>query len=104
MLVIQVLMALILGVGDFGIPSTFLHDFPGTKIGILRLVMAIHMKMIYHQVRIFDVPQSVSITDTWNGPSSVVDASGYGLTQFNCFVHDASFERKKAPANKDRSQ
>jgi hypothetical protein len=36
MLVIPVLMALFLGIGDLGVPSTFLHDFPGPENGVFK--------------------------------------------------------------------
>jgi hypothetical protein len=50
MLIHQMLMALFLGIGNLGVPSPFLHDFPGPENGILKMVMTVDVGWIFNQV------------------------------------------------------
>jgi hypothetical protein len=79
MLVNQMLMALFLGIGNLGVPSPFLHDFPGPENGILIAVMTVDSVGIFDQVGIFDIPPPITITDTRNIPGGVVNGTGYEL-------------------------
>ena len=95
MLVIQMFVAPFLLSNDFSMPPKLFHNPLGLENGVLITVMANRMEMIGHQMWIIDIPPVVSITDTGNVPSGVVNCSGNRLTQLYCFVHSASCERKK---------
>ena len=82
------LMALFLYLGDFRFPSTSLHDFPGTKNGILEKVMTIDAVGVFNQMGIVDVPPLITITDTRDVPRGVIDGTGYELAEFYGFWHD----------------
>lgn len=64
MLVIQVLVTLLLGVGDFGIPSTFLHYSFRPENVIFVMVVSIDTVLILDQMSIVDFPPAVTITNT----------------------------------------
>ena len=88
MLVIQVLVALFLGIGNLRVPTTFLHNPFGPENGILKMVMTVEVGGIFNQVGVFNVPPLVSITDTGNIPSGVVNGTGYELAELNGFWHN----------------
>lgn len=80
-LIKQMLMALLFGVGEFGVPSAFLHDSLGTENGILETVMTVEVVGFFDQVGIFNVPPSIAITDSWDVPGGVVDCASNQLTE-----------------------
>ena len=63
MLVIQVLVALFLGVGDLRFPSPFLHDFHGSKDGTLIMFITVDAYGVLDQVWIVDISRDITITD-----------------------------------------
>jgi len=75
MLVNQMLVTLFLGIGDFDVPSTFLHDSFGSENGFFKAIMTIKMGGVFNQVGIVDVPPPIPITDTWDVPSGVVNCA-----------------------------
>jgi hypothetical protein len=102
LLIIQVLVALLLDVGDFGNPAALFHNPLGPENGVFAVVMPVDAVGIFDKVDVFDDPPAVTVTDMGNVPCGGV-SSGYGLTQFNCFAHVASLKRKKATCQNDRS-
>jgi hypothetical protein len=82
MLIIQVLVALLLGTGYLCFPPSSLHDFPGTKNGLLKAIMTVEPVGILNQVGVIDIPPTITVTDTWNIPGRVVDGTGYELAEF----------------------
>ena len=104
MLVIQVLVALLLGVGNFGTPSAFLHNLFGSENGVFVMVVSIEMGLVLDQMGIVDVSPLISITNAWYVPGGVTYGTGYELAEFYGFWHDGGpFKRMKAPTYKDRS-
>jgi hypothetical protein len=99
LLIIQVLVARLLDVGDFGNPAAPFHNPLGPENGVFAVVVPVDVVGIFDQVNVFDDPPPVTITDMGNVPCGGV-SSGYGLTQFNCLGHRTSFERKKRPVKK----
>jgi hypothetical protein len=95
MLVSQMLVALFLGVGDLGIPTTFLHYSLGSEDGFLKAIMTVDTGGIFYQVAVFDVPPPITITDTRNVPGGVVDCTGYKLAEFYGFWHDGLLSTQK---------
>lgn len=81
MLVNQMLVALLLGIGDLRIPSTFLHDSFGAENGFLITIMAVDVGGIFDQVAVFDVSPSVTVTNLGNVPGGVVDGAGDELAE-----------------------
>ena len=90
MLVIQVLVALFLGVGNLRVPTTFLHNPFGPENGILKMVMTVEVGGIFNQVGVIDItpPAPVSITDAWDVPRRVVYGTGYELAELYGLWHD----------------
>ena len=82
MLVIQVLVALFLGVGNLRVPTTFLHNPFGPENGILKMVIAIKVAGVFDQVGVFNVPPAITVTDTGNVPGGVANGTGYELAEF----------------------
>jgi hypothetical protein len=73
MLVHQMFVAQFLSVGEFGIPSTFLHDSLGPENSVLVMVMPVDSGGIFNQVRIVDIPPPpITVPDSWNAPGGVV--------------------------------
>jgi hypothetical protein len=95
MLVIQVLMALFLGIGNLGIPATLLHDFLSPENGIFKVVIAVNVGRIFNQVGVFNVPPAITITNTGNVPGGVADGTGYELAEFYGLKHRMTFFRRK---------
>jgi hypothetical protein len=95
MLVNQMLMALFLGIGNLGVPSLFLHDFPGPENGIFKMVMTVDVAWIFNQVGIIDIPPPITITDTRDVPGGVADGTGYELAEFYGFWHDGLLSNAK---------
>ena len=79
MLVNQVLVALLLGIGNLGIPATFLHDFPGPVNRILIAVITVDLAGVFNKVGVFNVSPSITITNSGNGPGGVANGTGYEL-------------------------
>jgi len=92
MLIIQVLVALMAGFGDFGNPATLFHNPLGTENGVFAVVVSVDVMGIFDKVDVFDVPPAVTVTDTGDGPCGGI-SSGYGLTQFNCLGHRTNAKR-----------
>ena len=90
MLVIQVLMTPFLGVSDFGIPSTSLHNLLGPENGIFIMIIAIDVGGIFDQMGVGDIPPAIAITYTGDVPGSVVYGTGYELTEFYGFLHSGA--------------
>ena len=64
MLVNQMLMALFLGIGNLGVPSTLLHNLLGPKDGFFKAIMTVEVSGIFDQVWVVDIPPAITITDT----------------------------------------
>jgi len=101
LLIMQVLMARLLDVGDFGSPAVLFHNPLGTENGIFVMVVPVDVVGIFDKVDISDDPPAVTVADTGNVPGGGV-SSGYCLTQFNCLGHGPSFGRKRAICQNDR--
>ena len=87
MLVNQVHVALFLGIGELGGPSPILHESLGSENGVFIVVMTVDALRVFYQVGIFDVPPSITITDTRNIPGSVVDCASDELADLYRFWH-----------------
>ena len=89
MLIIQVLVALFLTVGNLRVPTTFLHNPFGPENGILKMVMTVEVGGIFNQVGVIDItpPAPVSITDARNIPGGVADGTGYELAELYGLGH-----------------
>ena len=81
-------MTLFLGIGNLGIPPTFLHDFPGPENGVFKVIMTIETGGIFDQVWIVDISPPITITNTGYVPGGVVDGTGYELAELNGFWHN----------------
>jgi hypothetical protein len=102
-MVIQVLVALLLGIGDFSVPSPILHDSLGSENSLFVVVMTVDALRVFHQVAVFDVPPPITITDTGNIPGGVADGTGYELADFYGFWHiDLLSNEKWATCRDDR--
>jgi hypothetical protein len=91
MLVIQVLMALLLMLRDFGQPSFLVQEPFNTKNGILKIVMPIDSSGISDQVWGVDVPPLIAISDAGYIPGGVVNGSGNKLAELRRFCHRFTF-------------
>jgi hypothetical protein len=92
------LMARLLDVGDFGNPAALFHNPLGPENGVFAEVMPVDVLGIFDQVNVFDDTPTITVTNTGDGPGGIVDASGYGLTQFYHLAHGGSLKRKKRSA------
>ncbi len=79
MLIIQVLVARLLGVGNFSLPSLLFQECFKAENGIFVMVVPVDVLEIFDQVDVFDVPPAVTVTDMGNVPGGGV-SSGNGLT------------------------
>jgi hypothetical protein len=93
LLIIQVLVALLLDVDDFGDPAALFHNPLGTENGIFVMVVPIDTVLAFDKVGVFDYPPAITVTDTGNVPGGGV-SSGYCLSQLNCLGHGASLKRR----------
>ena len=82
MLVNHVLVALLLGVGEFGVPSTLFHDLLDSENGVFVVVMTVDAVQVFHQVTVFDVPPAIPITDFRDVPCGVANGAGDELADF----------------------
>ena len=99
----QVFMALLFHVGNIGIPATFLHNPFGTENGILIAVMTIEIVVILDKVSVFNVSPPITISNVRNVPGSVIDGSGYELTELHGFWHKNLLSNaERATCLKDR--
>ncbi|WP_174783984.1 IS1634 family transposase [Desulfosarcina alkanivorans] len=75
------LVARFLGIGNFGAPSTFLHDFPGPENGILKATVTVDVGGIFDQVSVIDILPPVDgkwVLETNDDTISLEDAAmGY---------------------------
>lgn len=81
MLIIQVLVALFLFIGDLSVPSTFFHNLLGTEKCILVVVVSVDPVLILDQMAVFDVLPATTIPDARDVPGSVVNQHGLGYSQ-----------------------
>ena len=79
MLIIQVLVARLLGVGDFSLPSLLFQECFKAENGIFVIVVPIDAVGVFDQLSIVDVPPPIAITDMGNVPGGRV-SSGHSLT------------------------
>jgi len=98
------LMALLLLVGDFRLPSFLFQKCFNTENGILVMVMSIDIVSVHDKAGISDIPPLISISDTWDVPCCMAYGSGDKLTKLKGLWHRmTSFQRKKATCHDDRS-
>jgi hypothetical protein len=88
MLIIQVLVALLLCVGNFGIPSALLHYSLGSKNGVFVVIVTVDAVRVFDQLAVFDVPPPITVLDFGNVPGGVIYGTGYELAEFYGSWHD----------------
>ena len=79
MLIIQVLVARLLDVGDFSLPSLLFQECFKAENGIFVMVVPVDVLEIFDQLSIVDVPPAVTFMDMGNVPGGGV-SSRNGLT------------------------
>ena len=76
-----------LGIGEFGAPSSLLHDSLGSENGVFVMIVSVDAELILNQMRIVDVPPAIPIKDFWNVPGGVVDCASDKLAKFCVSFH-----------------
>ena len=94
LLIIQMLVARLLGVGNFSLPPLLFQECFKAENGIFIKVVPVDMVGIFDQVDVFDVPPHIAITDMGNVPGGRV-SSGHSLTQFNYLAHECTSRTKE---------